>query len=97
MQQGDVVRSPDKSPWGEFAEGLPRVVRPLSRDRSVGEMDPRALAQLLGLALLVLTDAGLFLLEDDRDACIWRISTEHRVTDRQSQTDVTSAGKGGKE
>lgn len=51
-----------------FIPLLPRVVRPLARDRSVGEVDPGLAAALLLLALLVLTDARLFFLEDDGNA-----------------------------
>lgn len=44
---------------------LPRVIWALSGDGPVGQMDPGALAKLLGHAFLVLANPGLFLLEDD--------------------------------
>jgi len=40
---------------------------PLRRYRTIGVRNPRALAIGLGLAFLVLTDAGLLLLEDKVD------------------------------
>jgi len=49
---------------------LPGVVRSLGGDGTVGEVDPGSLAELAGHALLVLTDTGLFLLEDDVDAWV---------------------------
>ena len=47
---------------------LPRVVWALARNGAVGEVDPGALAELLGHALLVFAHACLFLLENDGDA-----------------------------
>jgi hypothetical protein len=44
---------------------LPGVVLALGCDRTVREMDPGPLAKLLGLALFVLAQPCLFLLEDD--------------------------------
>jgi hypothetical protein len=41
---------------------------PLSRHRTIGVRNPRALAIGLGLALLVFADTGLFLLEHKVDA-----------------------------
>lgn len=48
---------------------LPAVVLPLRRDLAVRELDPRLPCCNLSLTLLVLTDTGLFLLEDDVDIC----------------------------
>lgn len=47
---------------------LPRIMLPLRRHGTIGEGNPRALAIDLGLALLVLADPRLFLLEDKVDA-----------------------------
>lgn len=48
---------------------LPRVVRTLSMNSTVGVVHPRASGLLLGLELLVLAQAGLFFFQDDSDAC----------------------------
>lgn len=45
--------------------GLPRVKLALRSNGAVGQVNPGALAELLGDALLVFADAGLFFLEDD--------------------------------
>lgn len=46
---------------------LPRVMLALGSDGTVGKVNPGTLAELLGHALLVLADAGLFFLEDHGD------------------------------
>lgn len=56
----------------QYLGALPRVVRALTVDAAVGQMDPRSLCLPLGYTLIVLSDASTLFLENNSKA--WQIA-----------------------